>query len=332
MSERRSDMAPDARRAARMRWLVGLWDSAGMLALYLLLVVACTALIPRFLSASNLGSLAQLVTSVGIVACGMLFCLASGHFDLSVGSTAAFSGIVAVMVVNATQSAALGIAAGLAAGAVIGFINGFVIAGLRINALITTLATMQIVRGLAYMLSGNTVVGSSSTGFNKLFGSYTLLAIPTPVWLMGGCFLVFGFLLHGTIFGRNTLAIGGNLEAARLAGIPVRRTSIAIFMLQGILAALAGIVEASQLNVADPKASLGLELQVISACVLGGVSMTGGVGTILAVIVGTLIMGTVQNAMNAKSINSNYQYLVSGGILLGAVLYDRLKQRLVRGE
>jgi L-arabinose transport system permease protein len=301
-----------------------------MLVLYAALLAACAVSIPRFFSGANLGSLAQLVTSVGIVACGMLFCLASGDFDLSVGAVAAFAGIVAVTAANASGSATMGIAAGLATGAGIGLVNGFVIAGLRINALITTLATMQIVRGLAYLASQNTVVGSENAVFDKLFGSLTFLSVPSPVWLMGGCFVLFGFLLHCTTFGRNTLAIGGNLEAARLAGIAVTRTRITIFVLQGALAALAGIVEASQLHLADPKGSVGLELQVISACVLGGVSMTGGVGTILAIIVGTLIMGTAQNAMNAKSIPSNYQYLVSGGILLAAVLYDRAKQRLLR--
>ncbi len=144
---------------------------------------------------------------------------------------------------------------------------------------------------------------------------------------MIGAFVVCGFLLHKTTFGRNTLAIGGNSEAARLAGINTKRTKILIFTLQGALAALAGVVEASQVSLGNPNGSVGLELRVISACVLGGVSLTGGVGTILAVIVGTLIMGTVQNAMDLNGINTNYQYIVSGGILLAAVMFDQLKRR-----
>jgi L-arabinose transport system permease protein len=315
-------------RASRAQSLLGFWDAAGMLVLYVVLLVACSLFIRNFFSASNLSALAQSITSVGIVSCGMLFCLASGDFDLSVGSVAAVSGIVAVMTINATGSVVVGMAAGLAAGTFVGTVNGFVIARLRVNALITTLATMQIVRGLGYMISHHAAIGSLSPAFNRLFGRYTLLSIPTPVWLMAGCFLLFGILLHKTVFGRNTLAIGGNPEAARLAGINIVGTKIAIFALQGCVAALAGTVDASTLNIADPKASVGLELNVISACVLGGVSLTGGVGTILAAIVGTLIMGTVQNAMYAKNIDSDYQYLVSGGILLAAALYDQLKQRL----
>ena len=133
--------------------------------------------------------------------------------------------------------------------------------------------------------------------------------------------------MNRTIFGRNTLAIGGNAEAARLAGIGVARTKIIIFTLQGMMAGFAGVILASRMTSGQPATAQGLELQVISACVLGGVSLTGGVGTITGVIVGVLIMGTVQNAMNLLNIAPFYQYVASGSILLAAVLFDRLKQR-----
>jgi L-arabinose transport system permease protein len=138
---------------------------------------------------------------------------------------------------------------------------------------------------------------------------------------------VFGLVLHMTIFGRNTLAIGGNREAARLAGIPTARTQMLIFTLQATLAGLAGVVSAAQQQLGDPKGMVGLELRVISACVLGGVSLTGGIGSIHHVIVGVLIMCTVQNIMDLQSVPTFYQYLISGAILLAAVLLDRLKRR-----
>jgi L-arabinose transport system permease protein len=144
---------------------------------------------------------------------------------------------------------------------------------------------------------------------------------------MVACFVVFGILLNRTIFGRNTLAIGGNAEAARLAGIDVTRTKIIIFTLQGLMAGFAGVILASRMTSGQPATAQGLELQVISACVLGGVSLTGGVGTITGVIVGVLIMGTVQNAMNLLNVPPFYQYVASGSILLAAVLFDRLKRR-----
>jgi L-arabinose transport system permease protein len=142
-----------------------------------------------------------------------------------------------------------------------------------------------------------------------------------------GCFVVFGVLLNMTTFGRNTLAIGGNKEAARLSGIDVDVTKIVIFAVQGLIAAFAGVILASRMTSGQPTASNGFELDVISACVLGGVSLSGGVGTILGTIVGVLIMGTVQNALNLLNVPTFYQYVVRGAILLLAVLFDRLKQR-----
>lgn len=138
---------------------------------------------------------------------------------------------------------------------------------------------------------------------------------------------MFGFLLNRTTFGRNTLAIGGNKEAARLAGIRVDRIKIIIFTLQGFMAGLAGIVLASRMTSGQPNTSVGLSLDVIAACVLGGVSLTGGVGTMMGTIVGVLIMGTVQNAMNLMNIPTFYQYVARGVILLLAVLFDQFRQR-----
>ena len=306
--------------------LVGLWENMGMLAIFILLVVGVSIFVPNFFGAVNLRGLALSVATVGIIACTMLFCLAAGDFDLSVGSVVALSGVLAAVVINHTHSVALGIGAGVLAGGLVGLINGTVIARLGINALITTLATMQIVRGFSYIVSDGKAVGVGQASFFML-GISSFLSIPTPVWIMAACFLVYGILLNRTIFGRNTLAIGGNAEAARLAGIGVARTKVIIFTLQGMMAGFAGVILASRMTSGQPATAQGLELQVISACVLGGVSLTGGVGTITGVIVGVLIMGTVQNAMNLLNIAPFYQYVASGSILLAAVLFDRLKQR-----
>ena len=311
--------------AGTSRWRQ-VWDSAGMLLLLVALIAACSIFVPNFRSWNNIIGLSLSVTTVAIVSCTMLFCLAAGDFDLSVGSVLAMAGVLSVVVVNATGSVAIGIIAGVLAGAAVGLANGIVIAQLGVNALIATLATMQIVRGLCFIISKGSAVGVSNVGFYTL-GNAVLLQVPAPVWIMIGCFVFFGLLLHKTTFGRNTLAIGGNREAARLAGIAVTRTKIIIFAMQGAMAAFAGVIEASQMTSGQPNSGQGLELRVISACVLGGVSLTGGVGTILAVIVGALIMGVVQNAMDLKNVSTFYQYVASGSILLAAVLLDRLKQR-----
>lgn len=318
-------------------------EQAGMLLVLLVLVIFCSITVPNFFTVQNLDSLLLAVSTVGMISCTMLFCLASGNFDLSVGTVVPCAGVMAAVVMQKTShlpepvSMMLGIAAGLGIGAIVGFINGFVVAKIKINPLITTLATMQMVKGLALIISGGVSVGISQELFSLLGNAAfpvfaepsgkVIFQITSQVWICLGCFLVFGFLLQRTTFGRNTLAIGGNEEAARLAGISVDRTKIIIFVMQGVIAALAGVILASRLTGGFPKSSEGLELQVISACVLGGVSLTGGVGKMSFVIAGVFIMGIVQNAMSLKAIDPFWQYVVSGAILLAAVMFDRLKQR-----
>lgn len=303
-----------------------LWDAGGMVLICAALFALCAVFVPNFASANNMGGLALAITTIGLLSCTMLFCLASGLFDLSIGSVVACSGVLAAVVMNRTGSMTLGIGAGLLLGAAVGLTNGFIIAKLKINALITTLATMQIVRGLGYIVSDGKAVGISNERFFEL-GIGRSWGVPTPVWLMIGAFVLFGLLMQVTVFGRNTLALGGNEEAARLAGIKVDRLKIGIFVLQGLMAGFAGIVLASRMTSGQPMTSQGLELEVISACVLGGVSMTGGVGNMVAVVAGVLIMGIMQNAMNLLNVESFWQYVARGAILLAAVLFDRFKQR-----
>jgi L-arabinose transport system permease protein len=273
--------------------------------------------------------LLQSVVTIGIVAGSMMLCLASRDFDLSVGSIVAFCGMTAVMGANWTGSVLIGLVLALIAGTIVGTINGVVIAKLRINALITTLATMQIVRGLALIVSDGRAVGVNDPVF-YMIALTPILGIPAPVWIMVICLAIFGFVLNRTVFGKNTLAIGGNPEASRLAGVNVDRTRIWIFTLQGVVCGIAGILLASRITSGQPNAAVGLELSVISACVLGGVSLAGGRATMSGVIVGVLIMGIAENAMNLLNIPAFYQYIVRGVILLLAVLLDNVRSRAMR--
>jgi L-arabinose transport system permease protein len=312
----------DRRRA--LLWQIV--DDYSLILIFIVLFAVLSFTVQYFFSWDNIVGLALSVSQIGMVACTMMFCLASRDFDLSVGSVVAFSGVLCAIVANATGSVTLGIAASLVAGAAIGAFNGVVIAKLKINALITTLATMEIVRGLAFITSQGQAVGVTSEAFFTL-GALELFGLPVPVWITVACFAVFGVLLNKTIYGRNTLAIGGNPDAARLAGVSVDRVRIAIFLIQGAVAALAGIILASRMTSGQPNAGEGFELDVISACVLGSVSLMGGRATISGVLVGVLIMGTVQNAMSLLNIDAFYQYVVRGTILLIAVLVDQLKNR-----
>lgn len=303
-----------------------IWDNSGMLLILVILVVLLSLFVPYFFTWRNLVGLGLSVSMVGMVACTMLFCLASGDFDLSVENIIAFSGVATAVVINMTGNVMLGIIIGILGGGLIGLLNGVIIAKAGINALITTLAMSQIVRGLAFIVSGGSAVGISQEKFFKL-GNGQFLSIPNPIWITIICFFAFGILLNKTSYGKNTLAMGGNLEASRLAGISVDRIKILIFTLQGMMAGFAGVVLSSRMTSGQPNTSVGFSLNVISACVLGGVSLSGGVAPIQGAIVGVLIMGTVQNAMNLMNIPTFYQYVVSGLILLIAVLIDKFKQQ-----
>ncbi len=305
--------------------LARIWDQYGMLVIFAILFLFTSLLIPNFASLINMKGLGLAVSMSGMVACGMLFCLAAGEFDMSVGSIVACSGVTCAVAINATESITMGVLAGLGIGMLFGLINGIVVAKFKINALITTLATMQMVRGMGYIISDGKAVGIVEESFFDI-GNSAMLGVPTPVWITAVCFVLFGLLLNKTTFGRNTLSMGGNEEASRLAGVNVVRTKIIIFTMTGLISALAGIILASRMTSGQPMTSIGFELIVISSCVLGGVSMKGGIGKISYVIAGVLILGLMENAMNLLNISPFAQYVVRGLILLAAVLFDRYKQ------
>lgn len=302
------------------------WDRFGMLSVFAGLFLICLIFVPNFGSMINMRGLGLAISMSGMIACAMLFCLACGELDLSVASIVACSGVVTGVAINASGSVVIGITAGLLSGVAFGLFNGFIIAKLKVNALITTLATMQIARGLGYIISDGKAVGITEEAFFAV-GNATFLGLPIPIWLTIITFAVFAFLLNKTVYGRNTLAIGGNEEAARLAGVNVTKTKLIIFIISGLISSLAGVILAARMTSGQPMTSVGFELTVIAACVLGGVSLKGGIGKISYVIAGVLILGTVENAMNLLNISPFAQYVVRGGILLAAVIFDRYKQQ-----
>jgi len=320
--------SPPQRSDSPWRQVLAFLLEYNLVVIFLVIFVALAFSVRYFFTVQNMLGLALSVSQIGMVDCTMMFCLASRDFDLSVGSIVAFAGVLSSMVINIPDNLWAGVAAALLCGAIIGFVNGVIIAYLRINALITTLATMEMVRGLAFIASHGQAVGVSNADFIYFAGS-SFLGISMPIWMTLACFIVFGFLLNSTVYGRNTLAIGGNPEAGRLAGIHVERMRVVIFLVQGVIAGLAGVILASRITSGQPNSAQGFELNVISACVLGGVSLKGGSATISGVIVGVCILGTAENVMNLLNIDAFYQYLVRGAILLAAVVVD---QQRTRGE
>jgi L-arabinose transport system permease protein len=312
-----------ARARAARTW--DLINKSGIVMVFVILFVALSLSVPGFLSSRNMQGLLLSVTLIGSISVTMMFVLALGEVDLSVASIVAFSGVTASTLITATHSVTLGIAAGVIAGGAVGLVNGVLIARFKINSLIVTLAMMEVVRGLAFITSNGDAVMISEERFFDLGGG-SFLGISFPIWSNIVGFVLFGFLLRKTVFGKNVLAVGGNSEAALLAGLPVTRIKITVFVLQGLVTGFAGVMLASRMSLGDPKTSVGLELGVISACVLGGVSLTGGVATISGVLVGVLIMGSVQDAMSLLNVPTFYQYLIRGGILLLAVLFDQFRR------
>jgi L-arabinose transport system permease protein len=312
-----------ARARAARTW--DLINKSGIVLVFVILFVALSFTVPGFISSRNIQGLLLSVTLIGSISVTMMFVLALGEVDLSVASIVAFAGVVASTLITATHSVTLGIAGGVLAGGAVGLVNGVLIARWKINSLIVTLAMMEVVRGLAYITSNGDAVMISEERFFDLGGG-SFLGISYPIWSNIVGFVLFGFLLKKTVFGKNVLAVGGNSEAALLAGLPVMRIKITVFVLQGLVTGFAGVMLASRMSLGDPKTSVGLELGVISACVLGGVSLTGGVATISGVLVGVLIMGSVQDAMSLMNVPTFYQYLIRGGILLLAVLFDQYRR------
>lgn len=303
-----------------------IWQDYSMLVVYAIMFILCSLFVPYFLTIPNMKGLGLSVTTIGMVASTMLYALGGGDLDLSVGSTVAFTGVLTAKLLNITGNVPISILGGIIAGGLVGLANGVCIANLRLNPLITTLATMQIVRGLGLIVSNAVSIGIILPSF-FVIGNGAMLGVPNPIWITAVIMIVFGILLNNTAYGRNVLAIGGNKEAARLSGVNVELTKNIIFVLQGLVTGIAGVVLAARMTSGQPNAAIGFELDVISACVLGGVSLSGGVATMGGVIVGVLIMGTVQDVLNLLNVPTFYQYVVRGVILLIAVLLDQLKQR-----
>jgi ribose transport system permease protein len=292
------------------------------------LVVAMVVIYPaNFPTASNLRAVLLNLAPVGILVCGMMLLMIAGTFDLSCGSTLAFSGIWAGVVVGWWGwPAEMGIVVGVLVGLACGVINGVIVTVIGINALIATLATMAIFRGLTYVTAGTGV-----TPISDAFRDYG--AVVDPVfglaalfWVMIIVALVLGFLLSQTPFFRQYYFIGGNARAAKLSGIRVDRMLMVGFALMGALSALAGVLYAARLNSAVVNAGVGIELKVITATVLGGASLKGGEGRILGGLLGVLFIALVENAMIINRVGVFWQGIVIGSVLLLAVSLDRFKQ------
>lgn len=298
------------------------------------LVVVLAALIvffsirsPYFLTQDNLTNVLTAIAVTGIIAVPGTMLLIAGQVDLSVGSGAAFCGVV---MATFAQDHAIGLAVLIAimAGVLVGVVNGFLVTVVGVNALITTLGMLAVLRGLtALRADGQTV---TLANFEGLGTGRPFLSIPVPVLLLIGVVLAAVLVMRYTVFGRSLYAAGSNPVAARLVGVRGSRAIFIGFILSGLGVALSGLILNSQLSAASPNAATGLELSVVTAIVLGGASLAGGRGTIQGTLIGLLIIGVLNNGLTLLNVSSFYQQVASGTLLIVAVSFDQLRQRFAR--
>lgn len=297
----------------------------GILCVLVLICIALAVATPNFLMYNNIISVLRQVSNNMYLALGMTLVIILGGIDLSIGSIVAMSGTIIVgLIVNSGLPMGLAIVLGILLGVAGGFINGWIIANFKVPAFIVTLATMNIAKGIAYVYSGGRSVRITSSSFNMIGGGY-LGPVPLPVIYMVILIVAFSVMLNKTKFGTYIYAIGGNRESARLSGVPIKKVEIAVFTLSGLLAAFAGLILCSRMFSGQPSVGEGYEMDAIAACVLGGVSMSGGQGRISGTVIGALVIGVISNGLNLMGVSSFWQLIVKGIIILIAVLIDSQK-------
>lgn len=303
-------------------------QNLALIAALLILVAIFGSLRPDvFFLPRNLVNIGLAITVLGILAMAQTVVIVSGGLDISVGSIVGLATMVAAITMLHTGSAPLGMGAALLAGASAGLVNGLIITYGRVNAVITTLGTMAAFRGLAFMTSGGNSVSITNESF-RLLGNGTVLGVPVPILVLLLVLVLFAIFLGHTVVGRNVYAIGGNPTVARLAGLPIRKYQIGIHVMSGTAAGLAALLLASRTMSGQPASgSQGLELEAITAAILGGCALAGGKGTVLGALLGVLIIGVLNNGLILTSVPTFYQLLAKGALLILAVVIQEQQMR-----
>ena len=277
---------------------------------------------PYFLNTANLLAVLLGLSLEAIIAVGMVNLMASGGFDLSVGSVVAFSGSSTAMFIRMGTPVPVAVMLGLSLGGLIGLFNGFIVSKIGINAFVTTLSSLSLFRGLTLIITK----GQNLTGLGRTFksiGQAKMFGIQMPIWYALLLVVIGDILLRKSRFFRQSYYIGGNEHAARLSGINVDKMKTLNFVITGLLAAAAGIIMTARLGAASVTAGTGMELRVITAVIIGGASLQGGEGTVLGAFLGTFLMALITNALTLLGVDVYWQTFVIGATLLTAVLIDR---------
>lgn len=306
--------------------------NAGTLsALVLIFLVSCL-LSEKFLTAKNMMTILRTNACTALCAFGMTFVILTGNIDISIGSFMTLCGCLASMLIGKAGLATFAaIAISLCVAAVFGYLNGILVTVVKVPAFIATLATMNVMRGICYVMTNGKPVVFSKGLFTQIGGGY-LGMFPLPAVYMLAAFLVLWVLLNKTKFGRRIYAVGGNAMAAQYSGVNIRRTVCSVYVISGLLSACAGILLISRLGSGQPTIGEGAELDAIASCVVGGVSMAGGSGTLVGTLLGCLIIGIIGNILNLVGVNSYIQLIIKGMVIVAAIYVDIAKNRMVVGK
>lgn len=289
--------------------------------IFLVLVIALTCLKPSFIQPSNLVNILKQASINGILSFGMMFVIIAGGFDMSVGSTVAFAGILAAMLGQGQFPLFVPLIVALIAGLAVGIVNGVGVAVGDLPPFIMTLGTMTAVRGLALLISNGKPVTGISAEYKAIAAS-SVVGVPMLAVFLVIVILICSFILAKTVYGRRVYACGGNLLAARVAGINTTKIRISTFAIAGLLAGFCGFLMTSRVTIGQPTAAESYEMDAITACVVGGVSMSGGVGKPWGVVIGALLITVIANGLDILGVSSHWQKIVKGVIIVIAVLID----------
>jgi len=282
---------------------------------------------PGFASAANAATMARQTTVVAICSVGMTLVIVSGGIDLSVGSAVAFTTVVVAASLKAGLAPGLAVLAGVAVATLSGAASGALVAYLRMAPFIVTLGAMSILRGSAKGLAGEQKIDCDPRGIDSLLAPSGGALLPVGVWIAVLLGVAGALALRYTRFGRHVYAVGSNEATALVCGVDVRRVKLLVYALGGALAGIAGVMEFSRLTVGDPTDSIGLELEVIAAVVVGGASLSGGEGTVVGSLVGAVLMAVIRTGCTFLGVHNWVQEIVTGGIIVMAVALDRFRHR-----
>ncbi|HEX6155634.1 MAG TPA: ABC transporter permease [Burkholderiales bacterium] len=322
-------------QAEGIRVRLGRWWYAGgeprlrpldvaLIAGFVALLLAATWFAEAFFTERNVSNLMRQVVANGLISLGMLLVILTGGIDLSVGSLVALGG---VLFAGMTEKLGLGpaLAVAICCGAAAGTVNGLIIERFKLQSFIVTLATMGIVRGVVYLYT-EVPISPSHDGFRAL-GATQVGVVPMSMIIMLACYALVWVYLNRTPAGRATVAIGGNEETVRLAGINVGRTVVLAYMLSGAFSALSGAILVSRLGIAQPSLGIAYELDAIAACVIGGAALGGGAGSVGGTLFGVFTLGVINNLLNLVGVKSFYQDIVKGAVIIVAVLLVAKRRR-----